>query len=101
MSLNLYTEKWLNDIALVKLKEEVPSQPSHVADIQQVALATQGDSSFPQDGQQCVFKGWGCRGHGRYRTDSSVCSRAGVVGLTVGTGRTAVCVQGLGLSGSR
>ena len=48
-----------------------------------------------------MFKGWGCRGHGRYRTDSSVCSRAGVVGLTVGTGRTAVCVQGLELSGSR
>lgn len=51
---------WLNDIALVKLEEEVPTSAEDIPEIQAVVLPTQGDSDWPEDGQECIMKGWGC-----------------------------------------
>lgn len=50
---------WLNDIALVKLSEEVPSQADYIEEIQEIHLAQH--SSFPANNQNCTMKGWGCK----------------------------------------
>jgi len=48
---------WYSDIALVKLKETVPSNNDHIG---VVTLPSQGANDFPVDGANCVMKGWGC-----------------------------------------
>ena len=30
-----------------------------------VSLPSEGDESFPKDGQSCVMKGWGCTAQGK------------------------------------
>ena len=61
----LFTAKWANDIALVKLEESVPSGASQVPEIQAVRLPRQGLTGFPTTGQQCIMKGWGCTSGGK------------------------------------
>ena len=54
---------WYNDIALVKLADDVPAAPDIVSRIQSVKLPRQesaDDLSWPKDGQICTLKGWGC-----------------------------------------
>ena len=51
----------VNDIALVKLAEDVPATPQEVSDIQSVDLPDQtNDLNWPINGDTCVLKGWGC-----------------------------------------
>ncbi len=57
---------WHNDIALVKLAEDVPAAPDLVERIQKVTLPEQTDSlTWPEDGSECVLKGWGCTEYGK------------------------------------
>ena len=51
---------WANDIALIKLKDKVPSG-AVTPEIQAVALPPQGEMRFPPDGARCIIKGWGCQ----------------------------------------
>ncbi|XP_059161623.1 serine protease 1-like isoform X1 [Physella acuta] len=48
-----------NDIALVKLSKAVPASGRY-SNIRSIPLPSEEDSSFPQPGQVCVTKGWGC-----------------------------------------
>ena len=50
----------MNDIALIKLKDRVPSGPD-TPEIQAVALPPQGEIRYPPDGAKCIMKGWGCQ----------------------------------------
>ncbi len=54
-------EMWHNDIALVKLEEDLPTNGTH-DNIAPVRLPPDGldRGTWPQDGQRCVMKGWGC-----------------------------------------
>lgn len=54
---------WSNDIALVRLAEPVPSGPD-VPQIGSVTIAAPNDHAFPDDGQICIMKGWGCTSSG-------------------------------------
>ena len=56
---------WANDIALIKLKDKVPSG-ADTPQIQAVALPPQGEMRFPPDGARCIMKGWGCQVGGTY-----------------------------------
>jgi len=54
-------QKWLNDIALVKLEEDVPSGSVEQPHVQAVTLPDpETELSWPADGTECVMKGWGC-----------------------------------------
>ncbi|ELU11834.1 hypothetical protein CAPTEDRAFT_188642 [Capitella teleta] len=55
---------WANDIALVKLEEDVPSGSELLSHIQSVHLPVQGLMTFPRDMQKCIMKGWGCTAGG-------------------------------------
>ena len=57
-------ELWLNDIALVKIREEIPHTADLIPHIQSVPLAQ--DNDFPPDGTTCIMKGWGCSEGGNF-----------------------------------
>ena len=56
----LFLDMWKNDIALIKLKDKVPSG-SDTPEIQAVTLPPSGEMRFPPDGAKCIMKGWGCQ----------------------------------------
>ena len=60
------TDMWHHDIALVKLKEEVPHGSDDLPHIQSVRLPSAHDMNFPPDGTRCVMKGWGCSHNGMF-----------------------------------
>ncbi|KAL3861001.1 hypothetical protein ACJMK2_007094 [Sinanodonta woodiana] len=68
---------WANDIALVKLKESVPSGP-RVSAIRRIKLPEADNSTFPDPGNVCVVQGWGCTAAG-----GSVSSNAMSVNLPI------------------
>jgi len=55
----LYTD----DIALVRLSSPVPMS-NRFRLIQNVSLPSRDDDSFPETGQMCITKGWGCTAQG-------------------------------------
>lgn len=55
---------WENDIALIKMEEAVPDSADVRPHIQSIHLANENNLTFPQDGQVCVMKGWGCLENG-------------------------------------
>ncbi|XP_013394916.1 chymotrypsinogen A [Lingula anatina] len=63
---------WENDIALVKLERSVPVGPTTTFVTSVELPARQGDVSFPEDGQQCVMKGWGCTSSGATVSDHAM-----------------------------
>ncbi|XP_064641726.1 chymotrypsin B-like [Lineus longissimus] len=56
-------KKLIHDIALMKLKNPVPSG-DQFEKIHKVQLPLQGERTFPAPGQKCVVKGWGCAKYG-------------------------------------
>ena len=73
-NINVYYIKYCNDcagelkydIALVKLEEEVPTQDTHIPEIQAVPLPPSGEARWPCDGTDCYLAGWGCTQSGQY-----------------------------------
>lgn len=57
---------WKNDIALVKLEEDVPASDEVLPKIRSIQLISADNVTFPPDGHQCVMKGWGCTANGWY-----------------------------------
>lgn len=56
--------RWINDIALVKLKGRAPVGPQF-ASIDKVSLPRYNIQDWPQAKQECVMTGWGCETTGR------------------------------------
>jgi hypothetical protein len=75
-----FTERLLNDIALMKLKKNVPAG-DEFEKIHKVELPQQGERDFPTENQQCVVKGWGCAKYGRVLLLNLVYGRS--VGVSV------------------
>ncbi|XP_064617874.1 tryptase-like [Liolophura sinensis] len=67
------SNRWENDIALVRLRDSVPSG-STFAQIRRIQLPEENDMSFPATGDNCVATGWGCTrdGGGVSKTAMSV-----------------------------
>lgn len=61
----LFLDYWEDDIALIRLREPIPSGAIFNR-IRRVQLPIQGNSSFPAVGNTCVMNGWGCTAGGNY-----------------------------------
>jgi len=55
---------WKNDIALVKLEQDVPSGIDDLPRIQKITLNAADNTAFPPAGHVCYMKGWGCTDNG-------------------------------------
>lgn len=62
-------ELWSNDIVLLKLAESIPDDLKQR--IRPVDLPIANDYTFPADGQDCFFQGWGCTQGGGYYSVAS------------------------------
>ena len=54
-----FSDNWKHDIALIKLEKDLPigSDPA----IKAIALPSSNQgNNWPETGQECVMKGWGC-----------------------------------------
>jgi len=60
---------WKNDIALVKLEEDVPANEEVLPNIRSILLIEADNMSFPPTGHNCVMKGWGCTANGKQSRD--------------------------------
>ena len=71
---------WKNDIALVKLEQDVPSGIEDLPRIQKITLNAADNIEFPPAGHMCYMKGWGCTDNGLSDVSSffmvALCSRA-------------------------
>jgi len=57
------SDRWMNDIALVKLDRDLPLAPSDPF-IDIVTLPTSIPADWPPTGSNCSMQGWGCSAEG-------------------------------------
>ena len=62
---------WKNDIALVKLEQDVPSGIDDLPRIQKITLNAADNMAFPPAGHMCYMKGWGCTDNGLSQISAS------------------------------
>lgn len=56
-----YADLWKHDIALILLEKAIPTDDDNISP---VSLPLPTNSSWPEDGQVCIVKGWGCTQQG-------------------------------------
>ena len=61
--ISLPTDNWLNDIALLRLEEELPEDED--PNLSTIELPQNSEGKWPESDEQCVMNGWGCVSYGK------------------------------------